>query len=77
VAKIYKSEIICEFCHKPILWYAIINRSVGEVFTYDESDIEPHREVRILSDDDKTARLRIRCKECDKVNEFYHTLAAD
>ena len=74
MAKIYKSETTCGFCQSPILWYAIINRCVGEIFSFSERDVRPHREVRILSRRDKTATLRIRCKKCDKENTFTHTL---
>ena len=77
MAKIYKSETTCAYCEKPILWFAIINKRVGEVFSFSESDYRPHREVKIVSYDDKAALLRIRCKECDKENSFNHTLPDD
>ena len=71
---IYKSDIICEHCNKPILWYALINKIAGVPIVYGQSDVEPHREAKVLRSEDKTAMLKIRCKECDKINTFSHTL---
>jgi len=71
---IYKSEIACEYCNKPILWYALINRIAGVPIVYGQPDVEPHREAKVLPSEGKTAMLKIRCTECDKVNTFSHTL---
>ena len=74
---IYKSEIACENCKKPILWYALINKIAGVPISYCESDVAPYRQATTLSSKEKVATLRIRCKECDHMNTFTHTLSDD
>jgi formylmethanofuran dehydrogenase subunit E len=77
MSKIYKSQTICEHCKEPILWYAIINKQIGKPFISNEDDYFPHRPVKVFPHDDKTATLKIYCKECGRINTFIHTLSDD
>ena len=63
--------LICENCKSNIEWEYIVPQKLSEEFlqaeTLDESKAHP---VRMCKMNENEYLLRLRCKNCDSVNEF-------